>query len=79
MYEMYRLLAIAKYEARYVIPTAYAADGPATSTEMFCSLDDGGPGMYGSGPFGEASGQPVPVAVETFQALKGGSARRRTC
>ena len=26
--------------------------------------------MYGSGPFGEASGQPVPVAVETFQALK---------
>ncbi len=38
-----------------------------------CSLDfDGGPGMYatGSGPFGEASGQPVPVAVETFQALK---------
>ena len=27
MYEMYRLLAIAKYEARYVIPTAYAAQG----------------------------------------------------
>ena len=27
MYEMYRLLAIAKYEERYVIPTAYAADG----------------------------------------------------
>ena len=24
---MYRLLAIAKYEERYVIPTAYAADG----------------------------------------------------
>ena len=72
MYEMYRLLAIAKYEARYVIPTAYAADGhrlEETVTE--CSLDfDGGPGMYGSGPFGEASGQPVPVAVETFQALK---------
>ena len=60
MYEMYRLLAIAKYEARYVIPTAYAADGhrlEETVTE--CSLDfDGGPGMYGSGPFGEASGQP---------------------
>src|SRR5664279_1863533 len=30
----------------------------------------GGPGMYESGPFGEASGQPVPVAVETFQALR---------
>ena len=74
MYEMYRLLAIAKYEARYVIPTAYAADGhrlEETVTE--CSLDfDGGPGMYGSGPFGEASGQPVPVAVETFQALRSG-------
>ena len=73
MYEMYRLLAIAKYEARYVIPTAYAAEGhrlEETVTE--CSLDfDGGPGMYtGSGPFGEASGQPVPVAVETFQALQ---------
>ena len=27
MYEMYRLLAIAKYEERYVIPTAYADEG----------------------------------------------------
>jgi nitrate reductase beta subunit len=26
--------------------------------------------MYGSGPFGEASGQPIPVSVETFHALK---------
>ena len=26
--------------------------------------------MYESGPFGEASGGPVPVAVETFHALK---------
>ena len=26
--------------------------------------------MYESGPFGEASGRPAPVAVETFQALK---------
>ncbi len=26
--------------------------------------------MYGSGPFGEASGLPVPVAVENFHALK---------
>ncbi len=26
--------------------------------------------MYESGPFGEASGDPVPVAVETFHALK---------
>jgi nitrate reductase beta subunit len=26
--------------------------------------------MYESGPFGEASGGPVPVAVETFHALQ---------
>jgi nitrate reductase beta subunit len=26
--------------------------------------------MYGSGPFGESSGTPVPVAVENFHALK---------
>ncbi len=26
--------------------------------------------MLDSGPFGEASGRPVPVAVETFHALK---------
>ena len=28
------------------------------------------PGMYEAGPFGEGSGHPVPVAVETFHALK---------
>ena len=26
--------------------------------------------MYESGPFGEASGRPMPVSVETFHALK---------
>jgi nitrate reductase beta subunit len=72
MYEMYRLLAIAKYEQRYVIPTAYAAQGHKLEESVTdCALDfDGGPGMYESGPFGEASGAPVPVAVETFQALR---------
>ena len=70
IYQMYRLLALAKYEERYVIPTAYAADAQALE-ETGCSLSfDGGPGMYESGPFGEASGGPVPVAVETFHALK---------
>jgi nitrate reductase beta subunit len=72
MYEMYRLLALAKYEERYVIPTVYADQGhrlEETATE--CSLSfDGGPGMFESGPFGESSGGPVPVAVETFYALK---------
>ncbi|MGH8869847.1 MAG: nitrate reductase subunit beta, partial [Actinomycetes bacterium] len=71
---MYRLLAIAKYEDRYVIPTAYAAehaDETSQLEELSCSLDyEGGPGMVGSGPFGEGSGQPVPVSVESFHALK---------
>lgn len=72
MYEMYRLLALAKYDERYVIPTAYAAEGhKLEETATDCALSfDGGPGMYESGPFGESSGGPVPVAVETFHALK---------
>ena len=68
--EMYRLLAIAKYEERYVIPTAYEGEAHQLE-ELGCSLDvDGGPGMVGSGPFGEASGRPMPVSVETFHALR---------
>ncbi|MFF0745533.1 nitrate reductase subunit beta [Streptomyces sp. NPDC004111] len=67
---LYRLLSIAKYEDRYVIPAAHEAAGPHLE-ETACSLDfDGGPGMYGSGPFGEASGRPLPVSVETFHALR---------
>lgn len=74
LYEMYRLLALAKYEERYVIPTAYVADAHALEAQALeepgCSLSfEGGPGMYESGPFGEASGAPVPVAVESFHAL----------
>ncbi|MGN6244417.1 MAG: nitrate reductase subunit beta [Motilibacteraceae bacterium] len=69
---MYRLLAVAKYDERYVIPTAHQGQGPALEEALTgCSLDyEEGPGMYGSGPFGEASGRPVPVSVETFHALK---------
>ena len=71
MYALYRLLAIAKYEDRYVIPKAHAETGRDLE-ELACSLDfDGGPGQYAaSGPFGEASGRPMPVAVENFHALK---------
>ena len=72
MEDMYRLLAIAKYDERYVIPPAHAEQAHSLeelATE--CSLDlDGGPGMGGSGPFGEGSGGPVPIAVENFQMLK---------
>jgi nitrate reductase / nitrite oxidoreductase, beta subunit len=66
--EMYRLMAIAKYNERYVIPKAHVEQAHELE-ELGCSLDfDGGP--YEQGPFGEASGRGSPVAVETFQALR---------
>src|SRR5690606_12650333 len=74
MREMYRLLAIAKYDKRYVIPSQHAEQAHSLeelATE--CSLNyEGGPGMGGSGPFGEGSGPGFaePVAVENFQMLK---------
>lgn len=69
MYSLYRLLAIAKYEDRYVIPKAHTETAHDLE-ELACSLDyEGSPGMYESGPFGEASGRPTPVAVENFHAL----------
>jgi nitrate reductase / nitrite oxidoreductase, beta subunit len=72
VYDMYRLLALAKYEERYVIPPAHAEQAhqlEELATE--CSLDyDGGPGMGGWGPFGESSGGVTPIAVENFHMLK---------
>lgn len=73
MYDMFRLLAIAKYDERYVIPTAHAEQAHALEElATDCSLNyDGGPGMGGgSGPFGEGSGELTPVAVENFHMLK---------
>jgi nitrate reductase beta subunit len=68
MREMYRLMAIAKYDERYVIPKAHVEQAHELE-EVGCSLDfDGGP--YEQGAFGEASGRPSPVAVETFHALR---------
>jgi nitrate reductase beta subunit len=72
---MYRLLAIAKYEDRYVIPTAAVADARRLEESALpdgCSLDyDGGPGMGGDGPFGQDSGRKLLplVPVENFHAL----------
>jgi hypothetical protein len=41
-----------------------------------CSLDyEGGPGMGGSGPFGETSGGTSPIAVENFRMLRDGLPR----
>ncbi|MFW5471647.1 nitrate reductase subunit beta [Knoellia sp. CPCC 206435] len=74
MYDMFRLLAIAKYEDRYVIPTAHveeahgleelATDCPVTSYDDEL--------MELSGPFGEGSGRgsATPVAVENFRMLQ---------
>ncbi|HWJ83827.1 MAG TPA: nitrate reductase subunit beta, partial [Cellulomonas sp.] len=67
--EMYRLLAIAKYEDRYVIPSAHTEIARELD-ELSCSLDyEDGPGMGGAGPFGSSSGRPTPVAVENFHVL----------
>ncbi|MPZ81725.1 MAG: nitrate reductase subunit beta [Actinophytocola sp.] len=72
IYDMYRLLALAKYDERYVIPPAHAEQAHGLeelATE--CSLDyEGGPGMGGSGPFGESSGGVSPIAVENFRMLR---------
>jgi nitrate reductase beta subunit len=72
VYDMYRLLAVAKYDERYVIPPAHAEQAHALeelATE--CALDyEGGPGMGGSGPFGEGSGGVTPIAVENFHMLQ---------
>ncbi|SEB88239.1 respiratory nitrate reductase beta subunit [Paramicrobacterium humi] len=68
---MYRLLAIAKYEDRYVIPQAHSEQARELD-ELACSLDyEGGPGMGGAGPLGLSSGHgPQPVSVENFHVLK---------
>jgi nitrate reductase beta subunit len=74
MEDMYRLLAWAKYDERYVIPPAHGElhERAGELEELACSLDyEGGPGMGGSGPFGESSGGAAqPIAVETFHALQ---------
>ncbi|CAM5245097.1 Nitrate reductase subunit beta OS=Streptomyces alboniger OX=132473 GN=narH PE=4 SV=1 [Streptomyces alboniger] len=79
--EMYRLLAVAKYEERYVIPTAAVGDArrlEETAVPDTCSLDhQDGPGMGGDGPFGQDSGgrKRLPlVTVENFHVLR----RRQT-
>jgi nitrate reductase / nitrite oxidoreductase, beta subunit len=69
MYDMYRLLAIAKYDERYVIPPAHAEQAHALEelgTE--CAVSE-----YGGGNpeiFGEGSGALTPIAVENFAMLQ---------
>ncbi len=70
MYEMFRLLALAKYSERYVIPPAHAEQAHALeelATE--CAVSEYGGGQ--SDVFGEGSGAaPTPVAVENFRVLQ---------
>lgn len=72
MEAMYRLLAIAKYEDRYVIPAAHAESArDLEELATGCSLEtEGGPGMGGTGPFGTSSGRPMRASTETFHALR---------
>jgi nitrate reductase / nitrite oxidoreductase, beta subunit len=69
MYDMYRLLALAKYDERYVIPATHAEQAHSLeelATE--CAVSD-----YGGGNpeiFGEGSGGTTPIAVENFQMLQ---------
>ena len=69
MYEMFRLLALAKYDERYVIPTAHAEQAHALEElATDCAVSE-----YGGGQeiFGEGSGAaPTPVAVENFRVLQ---------
>ncbi len=72
--DMYRLLALAKYEDRYVIPTSYTGTVPPDSVDGGCSLDgDGGPGMYDASLPGMDSfhAPPVPETVAAGDGLRG--------
>jgi len=69
MYEMFRLLALAKYDERYVIPSAHSEQAHALeelATE--CPVSEYGGGQQGL--FGEGSGDLTPVAVENFRMLQ---------
>ncbi len=64
--EMFRLLAIAKYEERYVIPTAHQEQAHGLeelATE--CPVGEGKAAHFGSG-----SGGPIPIALQTFKEAK---------
>ena len=76
MEAMYRLLAIAKYEDRYVIPKAHV-ESARDLDDFACSLDtDGGPGMGGASSTADIKataripGTPIDATVESFHSLK---------
>ena len=67
MYEMFRLLAIAKYNERYVIPTAHAEQAhrlEEIGTDCAVSAYDH---SGDAEPFGVGSGPEVRIAVEDLR------------
>lgn len=80
VYDMYRLLALAKYDERYVIPSAHAEDAHrleelATDCAVSEHIGMSDTSADLRGPFGADSGRgPVPVAIQTFAEAK----RRQT-
>jgi nitrate reductase beta subunit len=83
MQAMYRLLAIAKYEDRYVIPQAHLETARELE-ELGCSLDtDGGPGMGGpgsatAGPYSKTPGMPLNATVDNYNEMRGEKTRPTT-
>ncbi|WP_019633354.1 nitrate reductase subunit beta [Actinomadura atramentaria] len=67
MDDLYRLLALARYEERYVIPTQAEAEAAALEESVCPVGEDAG---ARPGPFGEASGRPERASVESFHALR---------
>ena len=61
--DLYRLLAIAKYEDRYVIPSAHAETARYLEELPSCPEEDAG-----GGGFGEPMA--TPVSIETFQLAR---------
>ncbi|MYW04691.1 nitrate reductase subunit beta [Streptomyces sp. SID3343] len=75
--DMYRLLALAKYDERYVIPTGYAGSVPDPSEDdrrhTGCSLDgEGGPGMQVGGADDMDVFHAPPLVPEPASAHTGG-------
>ena len=69
---MFRLLAIAKYADRYVIPPAHAEQAHALEElATDCAVDfDAAGSYYDQALLGEGAGYPTPVAVENFRMLQ---------
>ncbi len=67
MYEMYKLLAIAKYKDRYVIPAAHkeTADRLEEAMSSGCSVN-----FDEVSPKSTDGRNPIPVAIETFSLTK---------